>query len=334
MMKYFITGITGFTGQKLAEELTARGHFLRGLVRDKGKIPASLQAGVVWVEGNLSDREALQRLVAGCDGGFHLAANTSVWPTDPDAHIRDNVTGTLNVLEVAREAGVKKTVIVSTAGVFGPSRQGGETTEASPRPAVYHTKYETSKALMELEVKKRDDLAGLWVMVHPTRVYGPGILNHANSVTRIIDRYRRGKWRILPGTGRPKGNYVYIDDVVNGMILAMEKGKPGENYLLGGETLSFREFFQILGQESGRPRVMVPVPGALLIGMARIISLPADLAGRTPLITPSFMKRYLHHWMPSSEKAVRDLGYRITPFREGVRKTLKWLQETEMEKGR
>ncbi|MGC9471301.1 MAG: NAD-dependent epimerase/dehydratase family protein [Bacteroidales bacterium] len=333
-MKYFITGITGFTGQKLAGELTARGHLLRGLVRERRKIPSGFQAGVEWVKGNLSDRKALQRLVEGCDGGFHLAANTSLWSADPDAHIRDNVTGTLNVLEAAREAGVKKTVIVSTAGVFGPSRHGEKITEGSPRPATYHTKYETSKALMEQEVRKKNDLTGLWVMVHPTRVYGPGILNHANSVTRIIDSYRRGKWRILPGNGRPKGNYVYISDVVNGMILAMEKGKPGENYLLGGETLSYREFFHILGQESGRSRVMIPVPGALLTLMTRIISLPASLTGRTPLITPSFMKRYLHHWMPSSEKAVRDLGYQITPFREGVRETLRWLKEMEKEKGR
>jgi nucleoside-diphosphate-sugar epimerase len=164
------------------------------------------------------------------------------------------------------------------------------------------------------------------VLVNPTRVYGPGPLSESNSLTKIIKAYVQGRWHIIPGLGNSIGNYVFIEDVVNGHILAMNRGLPGERYVLGGENKSYNDFFDILSKICERKSWMVPFPRPFMMGAAGLAFFFARLLRRPPPIPPGWVKRYLQDWAVSSAKSKRELGYRITSLEEGVRKTVAWLR--------
>ena len=163
------------------------------------------------------------------------------------------------------------------------------------------------------------------VIVKPTRIYGPGELGDSNGVTRMIRDYIKGRWHFIPGHGRSLGNYVYIDDVVDGHILAMQRGRTGERYLLGGSNLSFNEFFSIMREVAGCRHFLIRVPLSIGVSVAGIMMMRTKLTGRMPLITPGLLKRYHHNWAVCSDKARDELGYDPLGFREGLRRTLTWL---------
>jgi farnesol dehydrogenase len=169
----------------------------------------------------------------------------------------------------------------------------------------------------------------LVVIVNPTRVFGPGILSEANSATKIINAYIHGKWHFIPGKGNSIGNYVFIDDVVKGHILAMEKGLPGERYILGGTNLNFLDFFSIIADVSGKRYWMIRLPAQMLIFISSLVFFISRLFGKPPRLAPQWIKRYLQNWAVSSKKAERNLGYRITPIEEGLEKTVQWLRKRQ-----
>jgi farnesol dehydrogenase len=164
------------------------------------------------------------------------------------------------------------------------------------------------------------------VIVNPPRLYGPGLLNKSNSVTILIKKYLKGTWRIIPGTGNAIGNYVFIDDVVNGHILAMKNGISGERYILGGENISFNGFFNSLSKVSGKKYMLFHLPFPVILAISKIEFFLAEKFGKKPLITPPWAKRYLQNRPVSSKKAIAHLKYSITPLNEGIRKTIEWLK--------
>ncbi len=164
------------------------------------------------------------------------------------------------------------------------------------------------------------------VIVNPSRVFGPGPRNPGNSVTKIIELYYKGWWHVIPGNGIYTGNYVYIDDVVNGHILAGLKGKAGERYLLGGDNLSFNRFFEVLQEVTGKRRWLVHLPMRLMATVAELMEWQARITNIPPLITEPWIRKYMNNWSISSKKAERDLGYHSLPFKEGVEMTLRWMK--------
>ena len=167
------------------------------------------------------------------------------------------------------------------------------------------------------------------VIVCPTRVYGPGPMVEGNAVTRMVERYVAGRWRALPGDGRRSGNYVHVDDVIDGHLAAMAKGRPGEVYILGGENATYREFFATLAAVSGREWRLYPVPIPVLMAFASTEQKRADWFGRKPLVTPSWVRRYSHDWANSSAKATAELGYAPRSLRDGLEQTVEWLRQME-----
>ena len=163
------------------------------------------------------------------------------------------------------------------------------------------------------------------VIVCPTRVYGPGARAEGNAVTRAIELYLRGRLRALPGDGARTGNYVYIDDVVEGHVLAMQKGRTGEAYILGGDNVSYRALFGCVAEISGKRRRLYPIPIPALAAFAWTELKRAEWFGRRPLITPAWVRRYSHDWANSSAKAERELGYAPRSLREGLALTIAWL---------
>jgi nucleoside-diphosphate-sugar epimerase len=328
-MKAFITGATGFIGNRLAMKLADENHEVIVLLRDKSQAGQFIKKGIGIVEGDIFSHEALINGCKSCDTVFHLAAYTKPVSEDSSLPYRTNVVGTLNVLEAARESSVKKLVVVSTAGTLGYSLDSHPRDERSVRPASYGTDYERTKAEAEKAVLENATSCPEVIIVNPTRVYGPGKDSFSNSVTRIISLYGKGLWRILPGDGKAIGNYVFVEDVVDGIILASEKGIGGEQYILGGENLSFGDLFGVLGEVYGKPRKLVKVGEPVLKLIVKIVAAYSWLLHKQPVISDVWIDKYLKNYILSSKKAEMQLGYKITPFREGAGKTIEWLKRRE-----
>jgi farnesol dehydrogenase len=309
-------------GQRLARRLADGGADVHALVRSPEKAKALAHERIAVFPGDIMDPASLRAAAEGCVRAYHAAALVSVWTPDPEDYRRVNVGGTLNVLDAARKAGVARVVVTSTAGVFGPS-EGGLVDEATPRRIPFFNEYESSKAEMHAAVRAHGMDA---VIVCPTRIYGPGPLVEGNAATKMIARYVAGRWRALPGDGRRSGNYVFVDDVIDGHLAAMDRGRSGEAYILGGENATYRQFFATLADVSGRHQRLYPTPIALLMAFARVEQFRAERFGRKPLITPSWVRRYSHDWANSSAKAERDLGYAPHSLRDGLAQTVAWLR--------
>ncbi len=324
-MKCFVTGATGFIGNRLVDALAEKGYKVNVLVR-KIKNFENKSAKVKVFEGDLLNTDVLNNAIKDCDYIFHLAAYANIWSKDKTLAFKTNVTGTKNVLELAVQNKVKKVVFTSSAATLPPSEQLELVDETFPVPEEYLTEYETTKQQSEklcIEYAKK----GLHtVIVNPSRVYGPGFLNKSNSLTILIKKYIEGKWRIIPGDGTKIGNYVFVDDVVSGHIKALEKGRSGDKYILGGTNASFNEFFQLLAEVSGKKYKMFHLPTSIMMIVGKVELFMAETFGKKPLITPPWIKRYQQNRPLSVDKAEKEIQYSYTPLDNGFDKTISWLK--------
>ena len=325
-MKCFITGVTGFIGQNLARQLATDGHAVNAILRNTVSPDWKDIPGIQFFNGDLDNINALKGAMKGCDVVFHLAALAKPWSKDPGDFHRVNVQGAVNVFTAALEAGVKKVVFTSSAATMSPSTDHKPADESTPRVIPYFNAYETTKEEAEQRAREFCAMGLPVVIVNPTRVYGPGPLNASNSLTKMIAGYQKGTWRIIPGDGRKIGNYVYIDDVVHGHILAAQKGRAGERYILGGENITFDELFQTLDRVTGVHRRMIHLPVGVMTITAKFMEWQNNITGIPPAITAGFLKKYMNHWSLSCDKAIGELDYSITPFAVGVKRTLEWLE--------
>jgi len=330
-MNCFLTGYKGFIGSRLVEELSAGGHSVRCLVRSPDRFSKlSGLPGVTPVIGDLDAVNVIEAAARGCDTVFHMAAFAKPWSKDKSLPYRVNVTGTENVLRAAARAGVRRFVFTSSAAVIGPSPGVDPIDEEFSRTVPFFNEYEENKAVAEGIVRSFNRDGMECVIVNPPRVYGPGPVNESNAVTKMIRLYALGKWRIIPGDGTCVGNYVLVDDVVRGHILAAQKGKAGHRYILGGENLTFDRFFEVLAELTGRHRRMVRLPVGLMTAGAKIMEWQASVTGIPPMITAPWVKKYLNHWSLSNHNAMEDLGYNPASFKVGAGITLRWLMENGM----
>ncbi len=325
--RIFITGATGFIGRKLAHKLADEGHEIVALIRSKSKAAALTHERISFVEGDLFSIEALENGMEGCHEVYHLAAFASVWAKG-DTFKEVNIDGTLNILDAAKKQGVDKVVVTSTAGVIGPAVDG-PVNEETPRQVDFFTDYESTKYESELKIKERVSQGQHVVIVNPTRVYGPGPLNVSNSVTKLVKQYIAGKWKFIPGDGMSTGNYVYVDDVINGHVLAMKNGRAGERYLLGGDDATYWELFDQIAEIGGQKYKLYKMPLGVLLTFGKFQLFLAENFGRQPMITPGWVRKYLYKWSVSSEKAKKELGYEITSLENGIQKTVDWLRKEE-----
>lgn len=326
----FLTGATGFIGSRLALKLAGEGHTVHALIRNRKKAYELEHQGIKLFDGEVTETDAARRAMEGCTFAYHLAAFARPWSKDPDLPYRVNVGATAALLEAAKEQGVKRFVFTSSAATIELSEAGTLSDESTPRTTGYFNQYDRTKAQAE-EVVRAANAGGLeTVIVNPSRVYGPGPLSVSNAMTRIMQRYLQGSWRIIPGNGKVIGNYVFVEDVLNGHILAGYHGRGGERYILGGENLTFDQVFSIIAKVTGRKYRLVHLPVPLMSAAARVMFHGARLFGAAPPITPGWVKKYMHHAGLSSQKAMDELGYRVTPFEEGTRITVAWIKKMKL----
>ncbi len=322
-MTYFVSGATGYVGQALVKRLAEAGATVHALYRSPSKTGMIRIPGVKLFQGDLMIRESIKKAMAGCRYVFHTGAKTQIWCKNKDLYHQINVHGTKNIMECVLEMDVEKAVITSTAGVFGPSEESID--ESKGYTTQFFTEYERTKAKADrmAEQYTRGKMAA--VIVHPTRIYGPGPRIQSNSVTRMIELYLDGKWHFILGNGQSTGNYVYIDDVVKGHIAAMEKGRDGDHYILGGENITYNHFFHVLRQISGRHFFLMRIPIRLVSALSRLMLLRADLCKIPPALTPDMVDKLGSDWKASSRKAESELNYSPTPFFRGLKKTISWI---------
>jgi len=346
MSTIFVTGASGFIGARLVSELIKRGHVVHALThRTKLEPPPGYPAdeqpnfdhpNIRLFLGDVSDShdyDRLHRAIDGCSQVYHLAGYAKNWSSDQHAYLKANVSGLCNICELARKLGIERMVWTSTMLTFGPTPPGTVADESARRaaPVKCFTDYEESKLRAEDYAASYAKEGVPLVIVNPTRVFGPGHLNESNSVSRLIDMYDRGKLPFLLGGGRNVGNWVYIDDVVQGLILAMEKGRLGEKYILGGENLSLKDFLHLVDRASGKRHFQITIRRPAALTYAWLQKKRAERFGIYPQITPEWVRVFLTDWAYSSAKAQRELRYQITPLEEAVRRTYEWLLRVRLE---
>jgi nucleoside-diphosphate-sugar epimerase len=328
-MKYFVSGSTGFIGMGLTMKLAGRGYPVHVLVRSAQRASRLDAPNIKVFEGDITDIDSVDRAIQGCTHAFHMAAYAKISARDPSVFYRVNVEGTRNVLASAIKHGVEKVVFTSTAGTFGAAGPENDADESGPRPSEYHTEYARTKHLAEGVCREYGEKGLQVVTVYPSRVFGPGLISESNAVTKIIKRYLKGTWRFIPGIGNNYGNYVFVEDVVRGHLLAMDKGRSGEGYILGGTNVTFNELFAAIQTVSGTSRLLIHIPYPLLWFASALIQASAKLTMRPVLISPQWIRHYLQHKRLSSAKAIKELGYSIRPLHEGIEETIKWLTQNE-----
>lgn len=325
--RVFVTGATGFIGTKLVQELVRRGCSVRALTRASSRTDGLDGERVELVQGNILDPDSLRRGMEGCEQVYHLAAYAKNWARERKVFFEQNVNGTRHVLSAAKACGVKRLVATSSIVTLGPTAPGVVGNENMTRITQrFFTEYEESKTVAEQEILQWVARGLPAVIVNPTRVYGPGKLTEGNSVTLMIDQYTRGRLPVLVNGGVNVGNYAFVDDLVRGHVLAMEKGRIGERYILGGEGVSLKGFFQLVDEATGRRHWQVSLPPWAALAFGRFEKLKAEWFGIYPQITPGWAETFLADWAYSCAKAERELGYTITPLREGIRATCEWLR--------
>jgi len=341
-----VTGASGFIGSRLVCELVKRDHVVHALThRTKLEPPPGFlpdekpdfsHPNVRLFAGDVSDAHDGNRLCSamdGCTQVYHLAGYAKNWSSDRHAYLKANVSGLCNACQAARKLGIERMVWTSTMMTFGPIPRGtvGDENTVRQDPSRIYTEYERSKLGAESYAVQYAAESLPLVTVNPTRVFGPGHLNESNSVSRLIDMYDRGKLPFLLGGGRNVGNWVYIDDVVQGLILAMEKGRAGEKYILGGENLSLRDFLRLVDRASGKRHFQITIRRPAAMTYAWLQKKRAEWFGVYPQIIPDWVRVFLTDWAYSSAKAQRELGYQITPLEEAVRRTYDWLLRVRSE---
>jgi farnesol dehydrogenase len=324
----FVTGATGFIGTKLVNELVRQGHTVHALTRAASNREGLQHERIKFVQGDIMNLDSLVQGMKGCTYAFHLAAYAKNWARDKNIFYQYNVDGMKNVFEAARRNNIQRLVWTSTIVTFGPTRKGVVGDETMPRITPnYYTEYEETKAIAEREAIQMAAEGFPVVIVNPTRVYGPGKLTEGNSVSLMIDQYDRGQLPILLNRGSDIGNYAFVDDLVRGHILAMEKGRIGERYIIGGENASLKRLYELVDEVSGKKHSQFNLAPRIAMMYGGAWKVAAETFGIYPQITPGWVETFLQDWVYSCAKAERELGYTFTPLKEGVRITYRWLLE-------
>lgn len=325
MSQVLVTGGTGFIGANIVRELLAAGAGVRVLARAGGDRRALEGVKVEIIEGDLLDPASVRRAVAGVETVYHVAADYRLWTADPPALYRANVEGTRTVLEAAAEAGVSRVVYTSSVGALGIPKDGSLGTEESPVTLDDMVgDYKRSKFLAErvaLDYAKK----GLpVVVVNPSAPIGPWDVKPTPTGQMVVD-FMRGRMIATVDTGL---NIVHVRDVARGHLLAAERGKPGEKYILGhaGGNLALVEIFRLLAGIAGGRAPRFRVPYALAWCSAAACEGLSRVTGRPPAVPLTAVRMSRKRMYFSPAKAVRDLGLPQTDPRTALADAVAWFQ--------
>ena len=323
-MTSLVTGASGFVGSHVARLLAARGERVRLLTRRTSDLRAVQDLPAGRIEGDLLNIPSLRAALEGARWVFHVAADYRLWSRNPEEIYRNNVEGTRNLLKAAREAGVERFVYTSTVGTIAVPRPGtlpNEQTEARLDEMIGH--YKRSKFLAEQEARRAAREGLPVVIVNPTTPVGPGDWK-PTPTGRIIVDFLNGR---TPGYVDTGLNIVDVEDVAKGHLLAAERGRAGERYLLGGKNITLREIFETLARFIGQPAPRWRIPHAVALAAGYVESGVSSLLGREPRIPLEGVRMAKHKMFADCSKAVHELGFRPRPAEEALQRAAQWYME-------
>jgi len=323
-MLVFLTGATGFVGSHVARVLVAQGADLRLLVRSGSDLRNIQELQSERVVGDLRDAASLKKAVAGCEVVFHVAADYRLWVRDPAQMYRSNVEGTKAILEAARESKVRRVVYTSSVATMGFQSNGHLASEDSPVSlANMIGPYKRSKFMAE-EIAIQAGKSGMdVVVVNPTTPVGERDLK-PTPTGRIVVDFLKKKFPAYVDTGL---NLVDVAECARGHVAALERGKTGERYILGGENLTLKQILDKLAAITGlpSPKIRVPYAVALATGVVDQV-FTGYIRRREPRATIDAVRMGRKKMFVSSGKAERDLGWRTLPVDAGLRRAVEWFQ--------
>lgn len=320
MAKALVTGATGFLGGHIVRCLLDRGHQVRALYRTQATLATLDGLAIEAVPGDVTDPRALKEAMSGgLDLVFHVAASTASWKPHFAQQTRINVEGTANVVRAAREARIGRLVHTSSVSVYGLTDQ--TISESSPllgRDSWIN--YARSKALGEDAVREGMARGLDAVICNPTHILGPGDRHNWARLILLVDQ---GK---LPGVPPGSGAFIDVREAARAHVAAAERGRSGENYLLGGEECSFLDLVQRIGRQLGKPAPERPIPAFVLKLLAWSKDQFSRYSGREPDLTPEAVAFVCHHMHGDYRKAVQELGLVMTPLDRLLADTIAWLR--------
>ncbi len=322
-----VTGATGFVGSAVARALVARGHPLRLLVR-----PASDRRNIAGLDaelavGDLTDAASLARAAAGCRYVVHVAADYRIWVPDPAAMLRANVDGTVAMLRAATAAGAERIVYCSSVAALGLTTDGAPADEATPvDPRTIVSTYKQSKYQAEQAARDLARQGVPVVIVNPAAPVGPRDIKPTPTGRMILDA-AAGRTPAYVDTGL---NVVHVDDVAEGHVLALERGRIGESYILGGENLTLRALLTLVAEAADRtpPRIRLPIAAVWPASLAMEVG--ARLFGIEPRVTRDYLRMARKKMFYSSARAAAELGYAPRPVRIAIADALAWFRAAGM----
>ncbi len=328
-MTVFLTGATGFVGWHVLQALLRRGDRVRCLVRAQSRHLLADQP-VEPLHGDLRDAGSLRAGIDGVDEVYHCAADYRLFVPDPDAMYAANVEGTRNVLRAAAASGVRRVVYTSTVGALGlepDGRPADETTPVSLDDMVGH--YKRSKFLAERVAEEWAGRGLPVVIVNPSAPVGERDIKPTATGRMILD-FLEGRMPAYVDTGL---NLVDVRDVAAGHLLAAERGRVGEKYILGHSNLTLRSILESLARIAGRPRPRIRLPHWVPLVAAAAETRWASLCGREPRLSLDAVKLSRHKMFFDAGKAVRELGLPQTPVNAALERAVAWFREARLAAG-
>ena len=326
-MRVLLTGATGFVGSAVARALLREGWQVRALVRQNSNRRNLQGLEIETVAGDLNDRSSLDHAVAGCEALFHVAADYRLGASRPEELYRTNVEGTRNVLNASRSAGVGRVVYtssVATIGIPADGSPGREETPVALADMIGH--YKRSKFLAEQVARDAARAGASVVIVNPSTPIGPGDVKPTPTGQMVLDA-AAGRMPAYLDTGL---NVVHVDDVAAGHLLAFHRGRDGERYILGGDDMTLREILVEIARIAGRSPPRIRLPNAAVLPLAYAAEAIARLTGRSTRVTVEAVRMARKRMFFSSDKAVRELGYRWRARTKAFEDAVLWLREQRL----
>ncbi len=323
-MKAFVTGGTGFIGGHLIKRLVRDGIDVKALARDPIKAGTLRRLRAEPVIGDIADRNSIKGTLQGCDILYHLGNISRWWLPDKTQYYKVNVEGTRNILLEALDQGVKKVIYTSSLAAIR-KRNGEEVTEEDIGHARdFQSSYGRSKFLAEQEALKIHTESGLPVVIlNPGVVIGPGDLK---TFGRTLIELLNGQLKAIAFEDSV-APLVYIDDTVEAHILAAEKGRPGERYIIVADNIKIGEIYKLISKMTGVPlpdKRISPFTAKLI---AHVLEIKSSITGKPPKFAVDGVREMTAGAAGSSRKAKEELGIKYTPLEEALRKTIDWYKE-------